>query len=122
MAMPLLLSKPRVNRNGRAVVQLAAVAVALLVATAVLALGTPPMRQAASETQAATSPAAPPPGVAYERATAELTRVNHLLEARQTELALSAGSSERSLAVLRAQVASLERQYVAALEAVTHAR
>jgi hypothetical protein len=51
-----------------------------------------------------------------------MIRINHLLEARQAELALAAGSSGRSRAVLRAQVASLERQYVAAIAAVTRAR
>jgi hypothetical protein len=121
MAVPLLLSKDRVSGNGHAVVQVVAVVVALLVVAAVLALGTPPMQRAASEPRAATSPA-PPPGVAYERATAELTRVNHLLEARQAELALSAGAAKRSLAVLRAQIASLEWQYAAAIAAVTRAR
>ena len=125
MATPLLLTKHRVSGNGHAVVQVAVVVVALLVLAAVLALGTPPMQRAATEplTAAAVAPAptqAAP--VTYERATAEVARINHLLEARQTELALAAGSSERSLAVLRAQIASLERQYAAAIASVTHSR
>jgi hypothetical protein len=125
MAVPLLLSKDRVSGNGHAVVQVVAVVVALLVVAAVLALGTPPMQRAASEPRAAAAsvgPATRAAPVAREGATAELTRINHLLEARQAELGLSAGSSRRSLAVLRAQIASLERQYAAAITAVTRAR
>jgi hypothetical protein len=119
MAVPLRLSKHRVSGNGHAAVQVAAVVVALLVVAAVLALGTPSMQGAAVESQ---PPAAHAGVTSYEAATREMIRINHLLEARQAELALAAGSSGRSRAVLRAQVASLERQYVAAIAAVTRAR
>src|SRR5262245_8969068 len=125
MATPLLLTKDRVGGNAQAVVQVAVVAVALLVAAVVLAVGTPPMQRAASEQLTAAASAVPEPRTApdtYAGATAEMARINHLLEARQAELALSAGSSKRSLTVLRAQIASLERQYVAAIAAVSRTR
>jgi hypothetical protein len=124
MALPLLLTKDRVSGNGHAVVQVGVGVVLLLVVAAVFAVGTPPMQRAATAplTVAALAPRTTPAGpVTYERATAEVTRINHLLEARQAELALAAGSSKRSLAVLRAQIASLERQYVAAIAAVSRA-
>ena len=125
MAAPLLLTKDRVSGNSHAVVPVAVVVVVLLVVAVVLAVGTPPMQRAATAplTVAALAPRATPAApVTYERATADVARINHRLEARQSELALSAGSSKRSLAVLRAQIASLERQYDAAIAAVTRAR
>lgn len=125
MAVPVL-SKQRVSGNSNAVVHVAAVVVGIAVLAGVLALGTPPMQRAASEPRApasaltgATGRAGPP----YERAAAEMVRINHLMEARQAELALAlrTGASERSVADLRADVASLEQQYAAAIEAMSGA-
>jgi hypothetical protein len=69
-------------------------------------LGTPPLQPAASESRAV-----------------ELTRANHLLEARQAELAreLRTGASERTIAELRLEVALLERRYAAAIRAMASA-
>lgn len=125
MATPLLLTKDRVSGNGHAVVQVAVAAAALVVVATVLAVGTPSMQRTASEPLTAAASAVPEPrtaAVTYESATAEVTRINHLLEARQAELALATGSSKRSIAVLRAQIASLEQQYAAAIAAVSRAR
>ena len=113
------LSKHPVGGAGNVVVQFAGVVVALFVLVGVLALGTPPMQRAAAEPQ---PPAAHAGATSYEAATREMIRINHLLEARQAELALAAGSSELSLAVLRAQIASLERRYAAAIAAVARPR
>jgi hypothetical protein len=86
-----LLSKQRVSGGSGAVFHVAAVVAAIVVVAAVLAV--------------------------------ELTRANHLLEARQAELArvLRTGASERSIAELRLEVASLERRYAAAIRAMASA-
>jgi hypothetical protein len=59
----------------------------------------------------------------YERTVRQLTRINHLMEARHTELALAIriGASRDSIAELRVEVASLERQYAAAISAMRDA-
>ena len=80
MAMPLLLSKPRVNGNGHALLQVTAVVVALLLATAVLAPATTADAAGGVEPQ---PPALQAAATSYEAATREMIRINHLLEARR---------------------------------------
>jgi hypothetical protein len=126
MVVPVLSKQRVVSRAGNAVVQVAAVAVGILVLIGVLALGTPPMQRAAIEARApARSLAVAPDRAAspYERTVRRMTRINHLMEARQTELALAVrtGASRQSIAELRVEVASLERQYIAAIGAMSDA-
>ena len=62
-------------------------------------------------------------GAKYDRAVARMTRINHLLEARQADLsyARQGGAPPGVIADLRRQVASLERGYADAIDAMSEA-
>lgn len=59
----------------------------------------------------------------YDRAVARMIRVNHALEERQAALSFAVrdGAAVDLVAALRREVASLERQYVEAIDAMTAA-
>jgi hypothetical protein len=65
----------------------------------------------------------PGSGAEYSRAVARMVRSNHLLEQRQSELffATRDGHPPSVIAALRRQVASLEREYANAIDAMGRA-
>ncbi|MGH3134026.1 MAG: hypothetical protein ACRDNY_09865 [Gaiellaceae bacterium] len=78
---------------------------------------------AAEKTRPSVAPSASGLGTEYRRAIARMTRTNHLLEQRQADLyfATRAGAPAGVIADLRKAVASLERQYADAIEAMIEA-